>query len=665
MYRELFDISPDAMIAVDSTSRIVRVNTQAERLFGYSEAQLLGSGIDILIPARARNKHQAHVAHYIASPRVRSMGTGQELVGVRHDGSEFPVEIALSPISTPEGRVVVAAIRDISETQRARQALARARYDRVMAQIGQLFLTSPNLDDAIARIPALLVEALGVEAAAIVFKLPLRERLQVRASSGLDTETLSLLIDLLSTHRLDGAATTDQTNGSQYGDMLREAGFASSAVIPLPGPNAPASALLALSRELRHFDHDALHFLHTIAITLAATLQRIRTEEQLSHAQRLEAVGQLTGGIAHDFNNLLTVVSANLQILEDDLADRPEQLETIAIALRAVDRGAELTRKLLAFARRQQLSPRACDPKDLLEDVGSLLRRALGETVDLHIACPADMPRVFVDPGQLDAALLNLAINARDAMPRGGRLHISVRIEIETVDVTADAKPGQYVVVAVRDTGFGMTPDVLARALEPFFTTKGQGKGSGLGLSMVYGFVTQSGGHLNIESRLGYGTNVELYLPVIAAEAEALDKRATAAANARGHETILVVEDDADVRRAALAILHSLGYTTLPCVDADEALGTIPLHPEIALVFSDVMLGSGMSGVELAEEIRVHWPTLPILLTSGDERSLQSSEAFDLLRKPYRREELSVAIRRKLDPRLRQPSPRPPWPRSG
>jgi len=166
----------------------------------------------------------------------------------------------------------------------------------------------------------------------------------------------------------------------------------------------------------------------------------------------------------------------------------------------------------------------------------------------------------------------------------------------------------------------------------------------------VYGFVTQSGGHLNIESRLGYGTNVELYLPVIAAEAETLDRRAAAPANAHGHETILVVEDDADVRRAALAILRSLGYTTLPCVDADEALRTIPLHSEIALVFSDIMLGSGMSGVELAEEIRVRWPRLPILLTSGDERSLQSSEAFDLLRKPYRREELSVAIRRQLDP---------------
>ncbi len=650
MYRELFDISPDAMIAVDGASRIVRANAQAERLFGYREAELLGAAIEMLIPARARRAHESHVAHYTANPRVRAMGTGQELTGLRKDGSEFPVEIALSPISAPEGRIIVAAIRDISETQRARQALVRARYDKVMAQIGQLFLTSPNLDDAIARIPPFIAEALGVEAAAIVSKLPLRERLQVRASFGVDIPTQAHLLDLLSPDLLDRTAATDQTDALASHDMLHEAGYASSAVIPLPDPNAPASALLALSREPRHFDHDALHFLNSIATTLAATLQRIRTEEQLSHAQRLEAVGQLTGGIAHDFNNLLTIVSANLQILEDDLAGQPEQLETIAIALRAVGRGAELTRKLLAFARRQQLSPRACDPQELLEDVGGLLRRTLGETIDLRLESSADLPRVFVDPGQLDTALVNLAINARDAMPRGGRLHIGARLgEIEAGDAPTGAKPGQYVVVAVRDTGFGMPPDVLARALEPFFTTKEKGKGSGLGLSMVYGFVTQSGGHLNIDSRLGYGTCIELYLPVSGGEAEALGRRGAAPMNPRGNENNLVVKENPKVRRAALAVIRSLGCVTLPCADAAEALQTLPQHAEIALVFSDVMLGSGMNGVELAEEIRSNWPALPILLTSGDERSAQSGKAFDLLRKPYRREELAAAIRRKLD----------------
>ncbi|MFT3792028.1 MAG: PAS domain S-box protein [Rudaea sp.] len=650
MYRELFDIAPDAMIAVDGSGRIVRANAQAERLFGYAEARLLGAGIEMLIPERARHMHQAHMANYIANPRVRAMGSGQELIGLRNDGSEFPVEIALSPISTPEGRLVVAAIRDISETQRARAALARARYDKVIAQIGQLFLTSPGHDDAIARLPALVAEALAVDAVALIFRIPLRERLHVRASSGIDAQALSRLTDLLGAGLFDRLTATGRTDAVVQGGALLDAGYAASAVVPLPGHGAPASALLALSRAPRHFDHDALHFLHSIATTLAATLQRMRTEEQLSHAQRLEAVGQLTGGIAHDFNNLLTVISANLQILEDDLAGHPGHLETIAIALRAVGRGAELTRKLLAFARRQQLSPRACDPPALLEEVGGLLRHTLGEAIDLRIECAADMPRVFVDPGQLDTALVNLAINARDAMPRGGRLHIGAHLaEIDADAASGEAKPGRYVVIAVRDTGFGMAPDVLARALEPFFTTKEQGKGSGLGLSMVYGFVAQSGGHLQIESKLGYGTCVELYLPVIATTAEASAARIAPAASERGDETVLVVEDDADVRRAALAFLRSLGYTPLPCADASGALRAIAQHPQIALVFSDVMLGSGMNGVELAEEIRERWPALPVLLTSGDERSAQSGEGFDLLRKPYRREELSTAIRRKLD----------------
>jgi PAS domain S-box-containing protein len=662
MYRELFDISPDAMIAVDAAGHIVRANAQAERLFGYVEAQLLGAEIEMLIPQRVRRMHHVHVAHYAANPRTRSMGTGQELTGLRSDGSEFPVEIALSPIATAEGRIVVAAIRDISETQRARQALVRARHDKVMAQIGHLILASPDLDDAIARIPPLVAEALDVAASAIVFKPLMRERLQVRTSYGIEADLqvrtsygieadeLARLSDLLSADLIGRLAATGPAQTTANGEALRETGFASSAVIPLPDLGAPASALLALSREPRQFDHDALHFLRSVANTLAATLQRMRTEEQLSHAQRLEAIGQLTGGIAHDFNNLLTVISANLQILEDDLADRPDQLESIAIALRAVGRGAELTRKLLAFARRQQLSPRACDPALLLDDVGGMLRRTLGEAIDLRIECSTDLPRVFVDPGQLDTALVNLAINARDAMPRGGRLHIGARLgEVDASEAGGEAKPGRYIVVAVRDTGYGMAPDVLARALEPFFTTKEQGKGSGLGLSMVYGFVVQSGGHLNIDSKLGYGTCVELYLPVIASTAEIQEARPPASPSARGNETILVVEDDEDVRRAALAFLRSLGYTTLPCADAAEALRTLPEHPEIALVFSDVTLGNGMNGVELGEEIRERWPALPILLTSGDERSAQSTEAFDLLRKPYRREELSAAIRRKLD----------------
>jgi signal transduction histidine kinase len=318
-------------------------------------------------------------------------------------------------------------------------------------------------------------------------------------------------------------------------------------------------ALAAIAREFRRFDHDAVHFLQTVANLLSSVVQRSRAQDQLAHSQRLDAVGQLTGGVAHDFNNLLTVISGNLQLLEAELADRPETLAVIASALRAVGRGAELTRKLLTVARRQRLSPRAIDPQALLHELGTMLRRTLGEIISVEIACPEQVSSVYADPAQLDAALVNLALNSRDAMPRGGRLRIAVREQRVEPDVArAELKAGDYVVFAVSDTGIGMPPEVLARAFEPFYTTKDVGKGSGLGLSMVYGFVKQSGGHLVVESRLGYGTRIELYLP--ATRRSVATPETTAAGHAhRGHETVLVVEDEPDVRGIAVAFLHSLG----------------------------------------------------------------------------------------------------------
>jgi nitrogen-specific signal transduction histidine kinase len=394
-----------------------------------------------------------------------------------------------------------------------------------------------------------------------------------------------------------------------------------------------------------------MHFLQSVANLLAIAMQRIRLEEQLSHAQRLEAIGQLTGGIAHDFNNLLTVISGNLQILEDELADRPDAREIAGNALRAVGRGADLTRKLLAFARRQRLTPRACDPHELLGELGTMLRRTLGEGVQLTIHAPEGIAPVFVDPSQLDTALLNLALNARDAMPRGGRLTIEAEGRRVAEDAAnAELNPGRYVVFSVRDTGLGMEPEVLARAFEPFFTTKEHGKGNGLGLSMVYGFVKQSGGHVHVESRLGYGTCVELHLPAAEA-AESREEAPRVAPPVHGKETILVVEDEDGVREIAVAFLRSLGYSVLATPRAEAALEILAAHDEIALLFSDVALGAGMDGVELAGRACHLRPALGVLLTSGYEHSNPVGSAFTLLPKPYRREELSAAVRAVLAPR--------------
>jgi PAS domain S-box-containing protein len=660
MFRELFERAPDAMIVVDPTGHIVRANPQAERLFGYTEHELLDQAIEILLPEHARNAHHAHRDSYMANPRVRPMGSGQELTGLKRSGQEFPVEIALSPINAPEGRLFLASIRDISETQRARQAIARARYDAVSAQLGQHALASPELDVALEHATNLIAEALSAEAVAIIFRQPQSPQIQVRAAFGVQPELLEGLAwtTIMPAQRRQGAAAPHTVDGPIIleGEALAGTGFAATLVFPLMDLGEPMGALLALTRQKRHFDRDALHFLQSSANLLASAMQRARTEEQLSHAQRLEAVGQLTGGVAHDFNNLLTVISGNLQILEDEVADRPSAREIISSALRAVGRGAELTRKLLAFAGRLRLAPRATEPGKLLGELGSMLRRTLGETINLEISCPPEIPEVFVDAGQLDNALVNLALNSRDAMPRGGDLIISARREqVGETEAGGELAPGDYVVFSVRDSGLGMPPDVLARAFEPFFTTKDQGKGSGLGLSMVYGFVKQSGGHLTVESQLGYGTRFDLHLPAVKAQPGETAAPTTRSAP-RGSESILVVEDEVDVRDIAVTFLRSLGYVVIATADAAAALEQLSEHDDIDMLFSDVVLGTGMTGVELAHEARRRRPDLPVLLTSGYEHSALETGAskareFVLLQKPYRREDLSAAVRRILDRR--------------
>lgn len=646
MFSELFATAPDAMIVVDRHGRIIRANSQTERLFGYSEAELRGQPVEMLIPEQARQAHRFHRENYAANPRVRPMGTGQELTGLKRNGQQFPVEIALSPYDSADGRLYVASVRDISETQRARQAVVRARYDAVIAHIGRNLLTTSQLDLMAAPVLQPIASTLGMQATAFAVKNPQHPQMQARAVYGVAPTVIN---DLPWSLALRSAQLTQDDGGRVpiNDSVLAGSGFSSTYVFPLFDQEQPSGALLVMSRDWRELDRDSLHFLESSANLLAAAMQRIRTEEKLAHAQRLEAVGQLTGGVAHDFNNLLTVIAGNLQLLQDLLVHNREGQTLAATALRAAERGSDLTRKLLAFARRQRLSPRACTPKTILADLGRMLQRTLGETITLEIDCPPGIPNVFADPSQLDSALINLALNSRDAMPRGGILKISANEErVESQDATKDIAAGTYVVFSVRDTGSGMTEEVLARAFEPFFTTKEQGKGSGLGLSMVYGFVKQSDGHLSVESELGYGTCLRLHLPAAQSAASAVAESA-ACARSDGHEVILVVEDEPDVRQIAVAFLRSLGYVVFATANAEEAMQVLRSHPEIALVFSDIVLGAGMTGKDLAEEIRRFRPGVRILLATGYESSPDQANAdtsYSVLQKPYRREELGLAL---------------------
>jgi len=657
----LFELAPDAMIVTDAEGRIVLANPQAEHLFGYTITQLRSLSVETLVPEPVRATHHLHRERFIAHPRMRPMGSGQELAGVRADGTLFPVEIALSPIQTEDGNFYVASVRDISESHRTRQALARARYDAIVADIGRLMLESANQDVAFESVPGRVARELDIAAVAIVSSQPHVAPVRVRSAVGLTAELQALLPELLPPEFFAMASTlhsnaAGNATTERAASMLADLGYSDFVAAPLFDRARPMGALIAVARGPDAFDSDKVHFLQSVAHLLAATMQRFRTEEQLAHAQRLDAVGQLTGGVAHDFNNMLTVISGNLQLLEPDLADRPQSQEILGSAMRAVGRGAELTRKLLAFARRQRLNPQSIDPRKLLNELCPILARTLGEPIKVSVDCEPESPNVFVDPGELDTAILNLALNARDAMPRGGTLYLAEREQvIANNESTADLAPGSYVVITVRDTGFGMPPDVLARAFEPFFTTKESGRGSGLGLSMVYGFVKQSGGHLVADSRLGYGTRIDLYLPAARLKESAQDE-ASLASSSGGKETVLVVEDEAEVRSIAVAFLNSLGYSTCEASDGEQGLRLLQDRADVRLLFTDVILGSGMDGHELARAAQRARPDLRVLLTSGYEHPAAGSDAvgakpLPLLRKPYRREQLAAAVRASLDGR--------------
>lgn len=663
MFSSLFDSIPDALVVVDRGGRIVAANARAEALFGYPADGLDGLPVETLVPDESRERHRRYADGYMAQPRVRPMGdTEQELSGQRLDGSRFPVEIALSPFESDAGTRFLASIRDVSETRRVQQSLLRARYDALLARIGQLAVESSDSESVIQAVPSLLAEPLQIDSVVLAM---------TRAGGGIEVRATSRLPagwDRIAGELGDpvgkpwnalarGATLTIDAGGAlQTGEppAATAGGEALGVVVPLLDREQPMGALLAVTPAPHRFDHDTMHVLQSVAHLLATLLQRRRSEERLAHSQQLEAIGQLTGGIAHDFNNLLTVMSGSLQLLELEYPASAGASELIASALRSVGRGAELTSKLLAFARRQRLNPQAVDVTAMLAELERMLARTLGESVRIQVECEAALPAVWADPVQLDTALVNLAINARDAMPRGGELTLAARaLTLPDDEPASELPPGRYLLISVADTGHGMTPDTLARAIEPFFTTKEGGRGSGLGLSMVYGFVRQSGGLLRFDSELGYGTRVDLLLPAArAATALASSAPATAIDSGTG-QTILVVEDEPAVRDISAGFLRSLGYCVKTASSAEQALTLLAGTAPVDLLFSDVMLGSGMDGHELAAAARQQRPQLPILLTSGYDDPLareqrQPASPFPLLRKPFRREQLAAAVQRAL-----------------
>ncbi|RZI94685.1 MAG: PAS domain S-box protein, partial [Variovorax sp.] len=669
IFRALFESYPDSLLVVDYAGTIVLPNAPAARLLGYSVEELVGMPVDALVPDAIRPRHAAFREGYARAPHARPMGMQMELAARRKDGSEVIVEIALSPLQDQGLPYVVAAIRDIGTYPRVQQALQRSRYNEHLAQFSRLVVDARDPHTLLGRVPVIASEALRADVAMVFLMESDQHTLRVVGGVGnVPGEELGALVP----YRPDAMpgwvlASENPLIVDDYRTERRfevpqaylDAGLVSGLAVPVSDRGHVIGALSVRSRQPRHFGDDEARFLMALASLLAASLQRVQSEEALNHAQRLESVGQLTGGIAHDFNNLLTVIQGNLQVLAElpSVAPDGHAQQLVGAAMRATRRGADLTGKLLAFSRRQVLQPTVVEVPRMLEALADMLRRTLDQQIRITVEAPADCPPVLADPVQLESALLNIAINARDAMHAGGSLRFraelrdalprELRRELSVPEDDAET----YVSIAISDTGTGMSDEVRERALEPFFTTKEPGRGTGLGLSTVYGFVKQSRGAMSIDSKPGHGTVITLYIPRADEALMPADHEPETGAGVPTGLRVLMVEDDSDVRSILGTFLDKLGCDLTTAQSGDQALTLLDAEAAFDLLLTDISLGPGMRGTEVAARAQQRLPQLAILLMSGFSAELLAADrdspgSWELLPKPCTSQELAAAIGR-------------------
>lgn len=676
VFQSIFKAYPDALLMVDRAGTIVLANPVASQLLGYRVDELVGLSVEALVPDAIRPRHAQYREAYGKHPHTRPMGTQMDLVAKRKDGSEVMVEIALSPLEDGSLPYVVTSIRGIGDYPRVKAALQRARYSDYVARLGRLAVDMRDPEGLLHEVPVMAAEALQVEGSALYLLDASRLHFQVASGVGLtgddavgtrlDATPVQLAGHVLSTNApvLVGDDAAQGRFPLSAGE--RASGFASGLAVPLSDRGRTVGVLAVRSRQPARFGDDETRFLESLGNLLASSLQRSHTEDALRHAQKLESVGQLTGGIAHDFNNLLTVILGNLQVLQElpSIEADPHAQQLLASALRAGKRSAELTGKLLAFSRRQVLQPGRVDVGAQLQSLADMLRRTLDQRIHTVLRVEAGTPPCLADPGQLEAALLNLAINARDAMPEGGTLTLACRHEaaLPADLVGADdasqlprAEQG-YVAISLADTGTGMSDEVKKRAFEPFFTTKEAGRGTGLGLSTVYGFARQSQGAVALDGALGEGTTLTLYIPAAQAGEAGLDDAAPAAHEIPPGLRVMLVEDDAEVRAVVQQFLASLGGEVQAFASGEEAVAALSDSRGWGLLLSDIALGAGMRGMEVARQAQARLPSLAIILMSGFSSELLDANRdapahWELLQKPYGRDELAQAIARVLAPR--------------
>jgi PAS domain S-box-containing protein len=619
------------VILIDSAGTVLMFNPACERLFGYRADEVIGQNVKMLMPSPYREGHDGYLGNYMRSGQAKVIGIGREVQGRRKDGSVFPMDLQIGEARENDTVAFVGIIHDLTERKRTELAL-RESANRLKAVV------ETAVDGVI------LIDMQGI----VLMFNPACERLFGYRTD----EVVGKNVRMLMPAPYRGEHDRYIANYLHTGD----------------------AKIIGIGREVVGQRKDGTTFPMDLSVGEAKQEEggsifvgiihdltsRKRTEEQLAQAQKMEAVGQLSGGLAHDFNNLLTVVVGNAETLSLALKARPDLKQAADMIATAGERGAELTRRLLAFSRRQMLQPAQINCNRLIDSMQRMLWRTLREDIEIRIALAPDLWPAFADAGQLESAILNLAINARDAMPDGGGLSVStanVSVDEHYRDRYPEVTPGNYVLIAVTDTGDGMPPEVLSRAFEPFFTTKEVGKGSGLGLSMVYGFMKQSNGHVSIYSEVGLGTTVRLYLPAHSTMPADVAVANTGAEGEppRGQETVLVTEDDPFVRAYVVSSLEELGYRVIAAQDAREALTHLTQgDAEVDLLFTDIVMPGGMNGWELAERAQQIQPGLKLLFTSG--YALETLVARGrihpdtaILNKPYRRPELARRLREVLD----------------
>ncbi len=632
----LLEAIPDAIVAVDGAGTILQVNSQTEEMFGYQADELIGQKVEILVPAKHKQAHERHRDGFAFTPRVRRMGAGLDLYGRRRDGSEFPVEISLSPVQAKKGLLILSAIRDISDRKRIEEDLRRAHQEietRTAQQLGDYrarlasivdssedAILSKDLHGTITSWNKGAERIYGYTAAEIV-----GESVSVLTPSDRPDEVPTILAKIARGESLEHHETVRVTKDGQSRHM-------SLSVSPLRDTSGEIAGASVIARDI--------------------TAQK-KAEEHLRQAQKMDAVGRLAGGVAHDFNNILGIITACSELLQARLKSHGDTSQYISNIHEAAERGAALTRQLLSFSRKSAVQAEVLDVNARLQEVNKLLRPLMGDAIETAILPKSKTAVIEIDPSQLDQVVINLAVNARDAMPHGGKF----LLETSTVDLDATfseqhgpMKAGRYVMLAASDTGTGMDEATLARVFEPFFTTKELGKGTGLGLATVYGIVRQAGGHVWVYSEPSRGTTFKLYFP--SAESKiGIDKadETTPPSQKRKDLKILLVEDDALMRNLTRQLLVEQGYEVLEAENGNAALEILAANPgDIDLMLTDVVM-RGLSGPELVRRVTSSYPKVRMIYMSGytgeliAEREILES-GISLLEKPFTRASLLKAI---------------------